>query len=459
MKTFARLALRSSVVAVALVASSVGSLVAYLIPATAHDAQPPAISLADDALDSELAVPNPFDVLDELGTNATDPVVDEAWKEVAPASGAGDGAVIQLPAPVSGTRDNPFSNTCDGRAIGFLGPSGDRPRLAFRDVPAGAVLECRTGPEAAFAKLTFRPCDGGKGDQPVHQPQLAAEGKHRTEARYRIGNAVGPTMQTTYYIHRSLDRVACCQAAFPDTAWFDATRASLPAAGPFGASTRIDNPEIAIAVQTKSGPAVGRLLSLRRTFRFSDDRRLLLIRRTMASRRRLERTKTTSCVGLEVSIPKVGVDKLNTPDCPRERESPFRGRGALIPPKCPGIYCTVTSCQSTQPGCIQVTHTFNRGPGQKPWIKKEPEVCANRSTIAFNSLQCDAYVLNGAGDAVCLAGDAGKVRVVSRIADVPALGLTVLGEQRSGGSAGDRYVFSAKTTSMRPARNVLNLPR
>ncbi len=96
--------------------------------------------------------------------------------------------------------------------------------MEFRNAPGGATLECRTGRVAEVASLPFRPCDGGNGSKPFHSPSFTAEGMHRTEVRSVVGKKAGETQQVTYYVHHSLDRVACCPAIASDKAWFDAAR-------------------------------------------------------------------------------------------------------------------------------------------------------------------------------------------------------------------------------------------
>lgn len=361
-----------------------------------------------------------------------------------------------LVAPVIGLHGNPFSNTCDGKAIGFLGPTGERPRMDFKGAPSAAVLQCRTGPEKAVAKLPFVPCDGADGTKPLHYPTLAAEGKHRTEVRYVIGNKTSATAQATYYVHRSLDGVSCCQATRPDTAWFEAARSHLKGAEMFDQSTRLDNPFIEIVGRGSRRNYTEELLSLRRTFRLSPDQKLLLIRRTMVSRRTLELANKNSCVGLTINVPTHGVDAKSLPACASRQERGFRG--GLVDAHCPDVYCTVTSCERAANGCTQVTYTFNRGPGQRPWVVQGPRKCPRQSVLAFVEYQCDAYVLNARGQGVCLVDEKGKIRAIKTVADAEKpVGLMVLGVQRGALVSRDRYVFSSKARRS-GIENVLYLP-
>lgn len=401
--------------------------------------------LLDDDLDSVLV--DAGDAADALVTAAS---AEPAGGQTAATRAPENGVVI-------GSPDNPFSNTCDGKAIGFLNAAGERPRIDFTNAPVGAALECRTGRDADIARLPFRPCDGGNGSGRFHVPQFQAEGKHRTEVRV-VGGPSGVVTRVGYYVHHSLDRVACCQSAQPDSAWFQAAAASaLNSAPAFDSMTTLDTPFITIAARRESRAQAEKLLSLRRTFRLSPDGRLLLIRRTMASRRTLEKSRTTSCTGLTIAVPTYGVNQRDIPRCDRQEESEFHG--GLVDANCPSIYCTVTSCRSTANGCIQVTHTFNRGRGQQPWVIRERQMCANQSLIRFTDVTCDAYVLNSAGDGVCLVNQGGTIRAVQTVKSPTApLGLTILAEQRDP-RAGGRYVFSAKTTTTQGVKNVLYLPR
>ncbi len=406
---------------------------------------PDAVTLRDDDLGSDLKELSP-EGMHEVTTVAEDVAKDKPDRS--------DSA--QLNTVVIGSVDNPFSNTCNGKAIGFVGPTGERPKMEFTNVPQGAVLQCRSGRDAELSTLPFRPCDGENGVKPYHTPELAAEGKYRTEVKSILGGTPSSTKQVTYYVHHSLDQVACCEATHPDTAWFEAARSSIQPTVAFDDKTSLDNPFIKIVARTASSDQSENFLSLRRTFRLSADNKLLLIRRTMASRRTFEDSKSKSCVGLSISVPIYGIDPRDVPSCSNERESKFRG--GLVAPHCPDIYCTVSSCRSTASGCIQVTHTFNRGPGQQPWVVQEPAQCADQRRLKFEDFHCDTYVLNGAGDAVCLVNDQGTIRASKAIVGSGApLGLTLLAVQR-GGPGSDRYVFSAKTDRRPGIKNMLYLP-
>src|SRR5262249_35537991 len=139
-------------------------------------------------------------------------------------SGPKEDDSTQLNTVAIGSADNPFSNTCNGKAVGFVGPTGERPRMEFANVPQGAILQCRSGRHAEVNKMPFRPCDGEDGRKPYHSPELVTEGRYRTEVKYVLGETTSLIRQVTYYVHHSLDHVACCEAAHPDAAWFEAAR-------------------------------------------------------------------------------------------------------------------------------------------------------------------------------------------------------------------------------------------
>jgi hypothetical protein len=391
-------------------------------------------------------------------TLPNDAVESRAAQRSSPEQAAVDAAARALAsAMISGpirSRDNPFSNTCNGKSIGFVGPTGERPRMEFTGIPRGAVLECRSAPEAEINGAPFRKCDGADGTQPFHLPELKTEGTHRTEMKYVAAGKTSATQSFTYYVHHSLDKVNCCTATRPDSAWFRAARAHIRATEVFDSATHLENPFISII----GGQQREKLLSLRRTFKLSPDRRLLLIRRTMCSRRTLAKDGKESCVGLTISVPNLGIDPADWPPCPKEKEKPYKGKGAYLDYNCPSIYCTVTSCRRRSNGCMQVTHTFNRGPQQSPWIVRQPEVCPKQSTLTFTDYHCEAYVLNHDGHGVCLVNDKGTIRAVTTI-DREALGLALLRPQRNAAQSGDRYVFSAKATKPSKDSEVVYLPR
>ena len=369
---------------------------------------------------------------------------------------ASQGDSAPLPkAPVFATGENPFVNTCDAKAIGFAGPSGERPKILLRNMPPGAIAECRSGPEAKVQGLKFTPCDAKDGTKPFHEPPLTMEGTYRTEVRYVLGRNRGAVSRLSYYAHHSLDRVPCCRLPVPDAAWFEAARPLIGSGKSFNNSTQLSNPFIQIATGSGPNPSTKRIMSLRRTFIMSADMKLLLIRRTMASRRTLEKTGQSSCIGLSISVPEYGPANSPWIVCPERRETRFRM--GLVSPKCPNVYCTVTTCEEVGQKCIQVTHTFYRGPGQKPWIVKQPKRCPPISVVKYHEVMCDAYALNADGIGVCLKNDGGKIRAVEVIGKGKSgSGLAVLGQQEGVKGSNAHYVFSAKTRKA-GVRNVLYL--
>jgi hypothetical protein len=373
-----------------------------------------------------------------------------------------------LRAPQIGSSDNPFANTCNGRSIGFVGPAGDTPRLEFTGAPAGATFECRTGPAGSVGRQPFRTCDGADGSKPVHVLPLSTEGSYRTEVRYTVGNQMSAVAAVNYYAHHSLDRVACCRTQASDADLFGAARGVIPSTDTF-ANVRVENPFITIG-RPKLKNSIGhgdttKILSLRRAFVVSPDRRFVLIRRTMASRRAQERTRQTSCVGLRISSPIRSIPAANKLSC--SSSFPWRQayKDGAVRARCPGIYCTVSTCEIDQNGCKRVTHTFNRGPNQQPWVVRKM-VCPDPVLTAFTSYECDAYVVNAKGQAACLGIVNGRPQVKKAFTDSDGLGLKILSPQRPLRRAKlapgqqkppDQYVFSAKTRKA-GVKNALFLP-
>lgn len=355
-----------------------------------------------------------------------------------------------LPAPAAGTPGRPFDGACDGWAIGFRDPAGGPPRLRLHGAPQSAVYECRTGPLAEVASRPFAVCDGGDGGGAFHEPPLEREGSYRTEVRYRAGTELSRTAAVDYYAHHSLDGVACCSSALSDDQWFAAAREHVEPAEPFDERTRLLNPFIEIGGLRGRGDYPLEVLSLRRTFRLNRDRDLLLIRRTMISRRTRELTGREVCNGVVVAIPELSPRGSRPLHCGPSSQRPFRG--GLEPPDCPRVYCTLTDCEEFADGCIEVTHTFQRGLGQDPWVVTMPRECPE-PVIRLRPVECDAYVVNRRGDAVCLVEREGSIRAAAVLPeDERPLGLLVLKDRP------EHYVFSAKSTVPTGLEEILYLP-
>jgi hypothetical protein len=120
---------------------------------------------------------------------------------------------------------------CDGKCV-------DPPPPAFEKVPRSATgwtdaasapltvvvkatgqpgtkYECRSGPIGVFSPTApdWKTCDGTSGDGTTHQPTEDAttpEGTYRTEYRYKLGPYTSPVIGTNYYVHKSLNGVATC---------------------------------------------------------------------------------------------------------------------------------------------------------------------------------------------------------------------------------------------------------
>lgn len=355
-----------------------------------------------------------------------------------------------LPAPAVGTPGKPFENSCDGWAIGFRDAVGRPPRMNLGGAPPGAIYECRTGPVAEVASRSFAPCDGGDGSRAFHDPTLDREGSYRTEVRYHAGAEVSQTAVVDYYVHHSLDGVPCCPSAPSDDEWFAAAREQVEPAEPFDHQTRLLNPFIEIVGLWNGYDYTLEVRSLRRTFRLNRDRTLILIRRTMISRRTRELTGGEVCNGLDLAIPELTSEGSEPLHCKPPSQRPFRA--GLEPADCPRVYCTLTDCEEFVDGCIEVTHTFRRGLGQDPWVVTMPRQCPSPE-IRLRDVECDAYVLNRRGQAVCLVDREGSIQAAA-VLQVPGspLGFLVLKDRP------EHYVFSAKSRVPTGREEILYLP-
>lgn len=354
-------------------------------------------------------------------------------------------SVASVPRPAAAKEGAAIENACHPKSVGFRGNDGQPIRLAFKAPAAGAILECRTGQRNTIATLPFMPCDGVDGSKPQHIPRLMAEGRHVTEVRNRIGNNASLPLTVSYYVHRSLDNAECCPSAIPDAAWLQAARAKLDASVPFGAKVALDNPFVSLPIGNEKAPP--QLLSLRRSFKLSEDRRFVLVTRPTVARGGQARKTSNerSCVGIEIGVPEVKIDARQPLQCPsKQDESPFTARTAgALPPKCPNRFCTVTTCAEQPNGCIVETHVFQRGPGQKPWRVEMWPRCPDEVVASYKLHQCDAYVVNAHGVGACMTRKGTQPVVAAIIGNkTDALGLKVLRPQRGGP---EHFTFSAKT--------------
>ncbi|HVH45310.1 MAG TPA: hypothetical protein VM925_23315 [Labilithrix sp.] len=79
----------------------------------------------------------------------------------------------------------------------------------------GTKYECRTAPIGKFTPTVpeWKSCDGASGDGTTHQPPqdpTTPEGTYLTEYRYKLGPYTSPVISARYYVHKSLDGVATC---------------------------------------------------------------------------------------------------------------------------------------------------------------------------------------------------------------------------------------------------------
>jgi hypothetical protein len=120
--------------------------------------------------------------------------------------GATSCTIAPLPAFESTPRDPTGWQDETGAPIAF--------KLKVTGAP-GTIYECRTGPDATFTASTpeWKPCDGAAGTSPTHVPVADAttpEGTYRTEYRYRSDTFRSEPVQYLFYAHHSLDKVASC---------------------------------------------------------------------------------------------------------------------------------------------------------------------------------------------------------------------------------------------------------
>lgn len=129
--------------------------------------------------------------------------------------------------------------------------------IAFTMKPTnlpGTTYECRSGPEGKLPP-NWAPCDGKQGAEPKHNPQsdqTVPEGTYRMEYRYRVGDYTSPVIGYRFYTLFKLDKTATCpRPGNPDDgprygeaeyfaaadAWSKANAGQFPLAGQFPAPT------------------------------------------------------------------------------------------------------------------------------------------------------------------------------------------------------------------------------
>ena len=196
-----------------------------------------------------------------------------------------------------------FTTLSVDKAYGWTSSTGAALSFALTDSGvAGAKYECRSGPSAAISSKSWGYCDGGVGTTLVAYPTLDAgtpSGTYKIQARLVSGSytsAVGSQGELTFYVHTSLNNVATCADEGTDAAAITAASTALGAiTGTFGSSSvtsvpfvRLDFDAVALARSNESS-ATANLLSLRRRFVLSSDRKLVLVRRAYRS------TKNANC--------------------------------------------------------------------------------------------------------------------------------------------------------------------
>lgn len=99
---------------------------------------------------------------------------------------------------------------------GWVDGSGKPIAITVKPVNVpGTIYECRTGPVSKYSATVpeWKPCDGAAGTGTTHTPTPDAavpEGTYRTEYRYRSDTYRSPAASFTFYVHHSLDSVKLC---------------------------------------------------------------------------------------------------------------------------------------------------------------------------------------------------------------------------------------------------------
>jgi hypothetical protein len=163
-------------------------------------------------------------------------------------------------------------------------------------LPAGAMLECKTAHDPDLPSTAWAPCDGISGTtltfSPIPQPNW--EGKTTTLIRLKYAdNSYSNVATLNYYLHTSLNGTFRCDPQATDADFFAKAAEKLPNTGTFtGDQAHLANPFINIdfdppissrfTVSEGDGPLEA--LSLRRRFKLSPDRTMLLVTRAYRSR-------------------------------------------------------------------------------------------------------------------------------------------------------------------------------
>jgi hypothetical protein len=157
----------------------------------------------------------------------------------------------------------------------------------------GARFQCLTTRVAAPSGQ-WKLCDGANGTNLIARPNPGSNGLTRTEVRLLFSdNTPGNSISFEYYVHNSLANGFRCPNKASDSIYFKAAAEKLPHGKPFPAETKLRNPFISIPFDPpvsgtygiKETDGLAEPLSLRRRFVLNQDRTMLLLTRTYASRR------------------------------------------------------------------------------------------------------------------------------------------------------------------------------
>lgn len=158
---------------------------------------------------------------------------------------------------------------------------------------SGARFQCLTTRVAAPSGQ-WKLCDGATGTSLIARPSPVSDGLTRTEVRLLFADDTpGNSIFFEYYVHNSLANAFRCPNKVPDSLYFKAAAEKLPHGNPFPVQTKLRNPFISILFDPpvsatygiKETDGLAEPLSLRRRFVLNQERTMLLLTRTYASRR------------------------------------------------------------------------------------------------------------------------------------------------------------------------------
>ncbi len=173
--------------------------------------------------------------------------------------------------------------------VGWTDSNGDSLSFAISDVGIpGVKFECQSGPEATAASATWEWCDGMSGLTRVAYPSVdvgSPSGTYRIRVRAVLGTERTDVVSAgdhRFYVHTSLNNVSSCPTLGTDAQAVAAADAALGSvSATFGSASVAKSPFVKLVWSTAQ---TSELLSLRRSFTMTSDRRYVLVRRAFVSR-------------------------------------------------------------------------------------------------------------------------------------------------------------------------------